>query len=124
MHLIVVRRDLSGFQHLHPEIDDSGTWRSPVRLASGGAWRMFADFSVDGIQKTLGIDVLADGEFRAEPLPAPATSTRVGELLVELGQLGGAHGSVLRFAITRGGAPVPLETYLGCRRSPRGAARR
>ena len=27
MHLIVVRRDGEGFQHLHPELGDDGVWR-------------------------------------------------------------------------------------------------
>ena len=32
MHLIVVRRDLTGFQHLHPRMAADGTWEVPVRL--------------------------------------------------------------------------------------------
>jgi len=26
LHLVVVRHDLSGYQHLHPRLDDNGTW--------------------------------------------------------------------------------------------------
>ena len=26
LHLIAVRRDFSGFQHVHPEMADDGTW--------------------------------------------------------------------------------------------------
>ena len=33
MHLIVVRRDLTGFQHLHPTLAADGTWSTPVTLA-------------------------------------------------------------------------------------------
>ena len=29
LHLIVVRRDLSGFQHVHPVLGDDGTWECP-----------------------------------------------------------------------------------------------
>src|SRR5436190_329868 len=32
MHLIVVRRDLSGFQHLHPRMTEDGEWTAPLRL--------------------------------------------------------------------------------------------
>ena len=32
MHLIIVRRDTQGFQHLHPRMDDDGRWSTPVRL--------------------------------------------------------------------------------------------
>jgi hypothetical protein len=35
MHLIVVRRDTSGFQHLHPRMDPNGTWRVPLLVAAG-----------------------------------------------------------------------------------------
>ena len=34
MHLIVVRRDLTGFQHLHPEMAADGTWAVPLRLGA------------------------------------------------------------------------------------------
>ena len=48
MHLIVVRRDGTGFRHLHPEMDAEGTWTVPVELAEAGVYRVFADFSVGG----------------------------------------------------------------------------
>jgi hypothetical protein len=32
MHLIVVRRDLTGFQHLHPRLARDGTWSVAYRL--------------------------------------------------------------------------------------------
>jgi hypothetical protein len=31
MHLIVARRDLTGFQHLHPTMAADGTWSAPLR---------------------------------------------------------------------------------------------
>jgi hypothetical protein len=34
MHVIVARRDLTGFQHLHPELVGDGTWRTTEH--SGG----------------------------------------------------------------------------------------
>ena len=48
MHLIVVRRDLTGFQHLHPTQRADGTWTTPLRLDEAGSYRVFADFSHDG----------------------------------------------------------------------------
>jgi hypothetical protein len=32
MHLIVVRRDTAGFQHVHPELGADGTWTVPLAL--------------------------------------------------------------------------------------------
>ena len=47
LHLIAVRRDLSGFQHVHPTRDAAGTWSAAVDLTPG-AWRFFADFDPAG----------------------------------------------------------------------------
>ena len=48
LHFIVVRNDLVGFQHVHPALDDTGTWRVPVDLSRGGDYRVFADFTPAG----------------------------------------------------------------------------
>src|SRR5436309_351471 len=44
LHLIVVRRDLTGYQHLHPTMAPDGIWSIPLTLPTPGAWRAFADF--------------------------------------------------------------------------------
>ena len=46
MHLIVARRDLTGFQHLHPSWPPTAPGRA-VRLDAAGSYRLFADFSHD-----------------------------------------------------------------------------
>jgi hypothetical protein len=72
MHLIVIRRDGTGFQHLHPEIDADGTWSTPVAFAKPGTYRAFADFSLGGEPLTLGRDLaVSGGAFEARPFPAP-----------------------------------------------------
>ena len=35
LHLIVVRRDLTGFQHVHPSRAADGTWSVPLDLSDG-----------------------------------------------------------------------------------------
>ena len=45
MHLILARRDLSGFQHLHPTQGADGSWSAPVQLDDAGSYRLFADSS-------------------------------------------------------------------------------
>jgi hypothetical protein len=107
MHLILARRDLTGFQHLHPTMDADGTWSAPVRLRDAGSYRMFADFSHDGTKTTLASDLRVDGTADLRPLPAPtATATSDGGYDVAL-------DSDLRFTITRDGRPVRTEPYLG-----------
>ena len=76
LHLIVVRRDLSGFQHLHPSMAADGTWGIDLTLARPGIFRMIADFTaiVGGrpIATTLGGDLTVAGDYLPAPLPAPA----------------------------------------------------
>jgi hypothetical protein len=111
MHLIVVRRDLTGFQHLHPDMFDDGTWRTNLVFPTGGAWRAFADFATGGVPSTLGLDVLVEGDFRPEPLPAPTTTADVaGDVVSVVAADGGSH---LRFTVTREGRRVAVEPYLG-----------
>ena len=43
VHLYVLRDDLSGYQHLHPEVVD-GAWTAPVTIHDGGAYRVYAEF--------------------------------------------------------------------------------
>ena len=49
MHLIVVRRDLTGYQHLHPDArPPTAAGACRLRLPAAGVYRAFADFSVGG----------------------------------------------------------------------------
>ena len=116
MHVIVVRRDLTPFDHLHPTMDGEGTWTVDLDLELPGPYRVFADFVVDGEQHTLGTDLLVAGDFRPHPLPAPATTVDAGDgYAVELHDVVVAGDeSALRFTVRRHGAVVEdLEPYLG-----------
>ncbi|MBB5478806.1 hypothetical protein HNR20_003311 [Micromonospora parathelypteridis] len=116
MHLIVVRRDLSGFRHVHPDLAPDGTWRVDTPLAGPGQWRAFADFTPTGGEPlTLGVDVTVPGELTERPLPAPATSTTVDGYTVTLtGAPQPGRTSPLTLTISRNGQPVTdLEPYLG-----------
>ena len=42
LHLIALRRDLTGFQHVHPQLDSTGTWSVPLDLSDAGVYRVFA----------------------------------------------------------------------------------
>ncbi len=78
LHLIVVRRDLTGFQHVHPTLDDAtGTWSADVRLEPG-VWRVVADFTPEGWDSiTLADDVAVAGDFAPAVLPADARTATV-----------------------------------------------
>jgi hypothetical protein len=117
MHLIVVRRDLTGFQHLHPAQSADGTWSVPVTLRDAGAYRVFADFSAGGKPHTLAADLQLDGAVRSRPLPPAATSTHVDGMKVTLtdGPAKAATESSLGFTVTRDGRPVALQDHLGAK---------
>jgi hypothetical protein len=116
MHLILARRDLTGFQHLHPQIAADGTWSAPVRLDEAGSYRLFADFSREDTPQTLASDLRVDGDADLRPLPAPTPAALSdGGYDVRLAAGGARPGreADLRFTVTRDGKPVRTEPYLG-----------
>lgn len=117
MHVIVVRRDLADFQHVHPIERADGSWVTPLVVPEAGSYRVFADFSVDGTPHTLADDLQADGRFLAQPLPAPTDSAATDGFEVRLleGVARVDEESELRFEVTRGGQQVRLQDYLGAK---------
>ncbi|MER5338597.1 hypothetical protein [Micromonospora sp. NPDC002717] len=117
LHLIVVRRDLAGFQHLHPTLAADGTWSVPIAVAAPGQYRVFADFQPDGHADglTLGVDVPAPGDYRPASLPTPARTATIDGYAVTLdGDLTPGGSSTLTLSVNKDGRPVTdLEPYLG-----------
>ena len=116
MHLIVVRRDLTGFQHLHPVLRADGAWETDVELPDAGSYRVFADFSHDGEATTLASDLRVDGAADLRALPAPATVADAGDgyaVALDAGAVRAGEEAELRFAVTRDGEPVETDPYLG-----------
>jgi hypothetical protein len=114
MHFIVVRRDLDGFQHLHPEMAADGTWTTDVDLREGGTYRVFADFERGGEKTTLGADVHVSGGFMPRAVPAAATTaTDDRGLEVRLRR----NGARVAFDVLRDGRVINdrLEPYLGAK---------
>ncbi|GGZ48685.1 hypothetical protein GCM10010387_48800 [Streptomyces inusitatus] len=115
LHLIAVRRDTAGFQHVHPVMDEKGTWSVEVALEPGD-WRFFADIhpAGHGGTMTLGIDVSVAGQYDPRPLPEETRTARVGEYTVTLdGELVPGEASDLTLTVSREGRPVTdLEPYL------------
>jgi hypothetical protein len=117
MHLIVVRRDMTGFQHVHPTQAGDGSWSVPVSLREAGSYRVFADFSIAGKPHTLAGDLFADGTVRRHAVPAPVRSIEVDGLRVSLTDGASRAGaeSQLAFDVTRNGKRVAVQPYLGAK---------
>ena len=115
MHLIVVRRDLTGFQHLHPEMAADGTWTTPLRLQRAGSYRLYADFVRGGEPVTLATDLGVDGRVALSPLSAPSPVARTDGYDVRLTEGAAQAGdeAEFRFGIFRHGEPIQVDPYLG-----------
>ncbi|MEV4390337.1 hypothetical protein AB0J68_32295 [Micromonospora sp. NPDC049580] len=121
LHLIVVGRDLGGYQHLHPTMAPDGTWSVPLTLARPGGYRVFADFSVsapDGRQVplVLGVDHHVPGAYAPAALPPAQAQATAGPFTVSMtGMPTAGVTAPVRFQLTRTDAagPVQPQRYLG-----------
>ncbi|MFJ4978109.1 hypothetical protein ACIP6X_22630 [Streptomyces coeruleorubidus] len=115
LHFIAVRRDTTGFQHVHPVMDEKGTWGVELALEPGD-WRFFADIHPVGHDgtMTLGIDVAVAGTYDPQPLPEATRIAQIGEYTVALdGGLLPGEPSELTFTVSRNDRPVTdLQPYL------------
>ncbi len=116
LHLIVVRRDLTGYQHLHPVRAADGTWSAPLTVRDPGQYRVFADFTPRARTENLvlGADVAAPGDYRPQLLPKPAWETHVdGYTVTRAGEPQSGAAAWMTVSVGRDGRPVTLEPYLG-----------
>jgi len=116
LHLIVARRDLTNFQHVHPNLGPDGVWRVPLTFAEAGEYKVFADFfPLWGIHNSVvGADVSVAGNFQPHALPPVSNTTTVdGYTLTMKGQLSAGTMHNLTISISKDGKPVTdLEPYL------------
>lgn len=118
MHFFVVRDDMQGYQHLHPELVGD-TWQVTIGVADGGAYRMFAEFipmnSTDITHPiVLGKPFAIAGDTATVEIPAPAAEADTGSgyrIVRPDGPVTVAvrQPTVLRFSL-RGADGKPLDT--------------
>lgn len=116
MHFILARRDLTGFQHLHPQVDERGLWSVQTTIDQAGSYRAFADFKPGGKAYTLAADLAVNGEVRFRVLPAPATTADAGGgVTVKHTAAPAVAGgeTELSFTAEQSGKPAALQQYLG-----------
>lgn len=118
LHVIAVRDDLTGFQHVHPrEVDPADqVWAAPLDLGPG-RWRLYADFQETGLPASLAqADLTVPGtpSVRSHGPWEDGTTRRVDGYTVALpGELEVGGMTMLTPRITRAGRPVTPEPYLG-----------
>ncbi|WP_249643788.1 hypothetical protein [Nocardia sputi] len=116
LHLIVARRELTGFWHVHPQRAADGTWSVRLDLTEAGAYRVFTDIAPRELGRTitLGADLAVAGNYAPLPIPEPARTTVVDGYEVELsGDLVAGEGRQLTLTVRKDGAPVTdLQPYL------------
>lgn len=116
-HLIIVRRDLTRFQHLHPELDSDGTWHvENFVLPDPGVYRAFVDIVVDGQPTTLGFDLFTSDAGTVDPRPASTHQATADGYEVELmtEEITPNEASQMQFEVRQDDALVAtLDKYLG-----------
>lgn len=119
LHFVIVRRDLTGFQHLHPTMAPDGTWSVGLTLAAPGSYRAIADFTaVLGGQQTpttLGVDLTVAGDYRPVALPSPVTRATADGFSISYAGTPqtGATQPLLMTVTGPDGKAAALEPYLG-----------
>lgn len=131
MHMIVVRKDLAEFQHVHPAFDQkTGQFTlADLTFSSDGPYRIFADFTPTGAQAgaagmSLGVTLYEDvsvgnlANYKPQPLTETSNMKTFEGYEVQLATnpvaLVAQQPSIVSFTIRQDGKPVTnLETYLG-----------
>jgi len=121
MHIIIVNKDLSYFNHIHPEWDGKGTFTVDTSFPNGGEYKVFADFvPKGGSGTTLSEWVKVDGETKPlESVTADAELVKAvdgKEVTLALGSTKAKAEAKLSFTVkddkTKEGI-INLEQYLG-----------
>jgi hypothetical protein len=106
LHTVLIRPDLSGFQHIHPDIAADGSWQ--VTLEEPGQWHLVFDSVPKGETLPVVVSANSDDEVSVEPqpLPPPNDNPRQDGLRV--------LRSGLDFTVVNDdGSAAVLEPYLG-----------
>jgi hypothetical protein len=108
LHVVAMRQDLTGYQHVYPEQGEGGSWWAALNLTSG-PWRLIAEFQPTALGRTivLSADLMISGNYRPEPLPAPSDRVKVDGFMATLAKPPSAvTNSESMITLTRGGRPV------------------
>ncbi|HKX16113.1 MAG TPA: hypothetical protein VJN19_13030 [Propionibacteriaceae bacterium] len=85
LHLIALRRDLTGYQHLMAQQGEGTAWWGILDLTPG-PWHVIIYFRSQALDReiTLASDFMVSGEYRPEPLPPAANQVEARGLTATL----------------------------------------
>jgi hypothetical protein len=75
LHVVLVRPDLSGFQHVHPDIADDGGFVVPI--AEPGKWHVVVDVLPVGAANPVALATNVDDEIPVAEVQLPAADDEV-----------------------------------------------
>jgi len=114
LHLIVLSRDLVDYFHLHPSMDQDGTWQVELPPLRPNSYRVYADFQPNGAQRvTLATDLAVPGLMVLVDIPGPAQHVEVDDYTVSLAADQVPGESALTFDVSLAGQSVATDRYLG-----------
>jgi hypothetical protein len=107
VHVVMTRFDVSGFEHLHPDIAADGSFAVPTDKP--GKWRIVIDAQPAGTAAPIVLTTNVDDEVVVDevPLPKTADTVTVDDLVVT------RDGLNFTVAAEDGSAADGLEPYLG-----------
>jgi len=89
MHLHLIRQDISGCQHQHPELE-ADLWSVPIDINDGEPCCLYAEFMPRGWPGLatndpviLGLAFAIAGDTKLVPLPPPAATSAAGPYTME-----------------------------------------
>lgn len=119
MHFYLIRSDLSGFQHLHPTMNATGTWSVTPTELTAGSYRIYTQFlpradAAGGALLTSRPVTITGPAPPSATLPAPSTTASVdGYTLTLTGTPKAGVETPLQIAISKNRQPVTdLQPYL------------
>lgn len=121
MHLIVVSKDLSTFQHLHPENRGKGLFTVTMTFPTGGDYKLIADFIPSGGEpKTESQWITVSGQAPSpRPLQPEMNLTKIvegKEVTLSFDKLQSGQEATMTFSFRDAASKQPitnLQPYLG-----------
>lgn len=119
MHFLMVRDDMTGFQHLHPNYAD-GKWTVKTASAEQGSYQLYIDVAPEEEKPTvLRVPVIIGGQTLTKNFPLPNEKLLAQDGIYNVtvatdGILKTKQHTKLTFSLSKDGQPVEnIESYLG-----------